>query len=47
MILYFTALRKGLVELVKASLTGSLLATMLFIPGLCMIIGGIKHKEQR
>lgn len=32
---------------VVASLTGSLLATMLFIPGICMIIGGVKFKEQR
>ncbi|PIK37763.1 putative low affinity vacuolar monovalent cation/H(+) antiporter [Apostichopus japonicus] len=33
-------------EVVKSALTGSLLATMLFIPGLCMVVGGIKHKEQ-
>eukprot|EP00051_Salpingoeca_urceolata_P017462 m.237849 g.237849 ORF g.237849 m.237849 type:complete len:857 (+) comp18961_c1_seq1:198-2768(+) len=47
LLLYFTALRKGLSALVIASLTGSLLATMLFIPGICMIIGGLKFKEQR
>ena len=34
-------------DIVKAALTGTLLATMLFIPGLCMIIGGLKHREQR
>ncbi|XP_071831123.1 uncharacterized protein [Apostichopus japonicus] len=33
-------------NVVKSALTGSLLATMLFIPGLCMVVGGIKHKEQ-
>lgn len=33
-------------EIVKSALTGSLLATMLFIPGICMVVGGIKHKEQ-
>eukprot|EP00117_Sycon_ciliatum_P035416 scpid30741/ scgid26858/ Low affinity vacuolar monovalent cation/H(+) antiporter; Vacuolar Na(+)/H(+) exchanger len=33
--------------IVKAALTGTLLATMLFIPGLCMIVGGLKHREQR
>eukprot|EP00058_Branchiostoma_floridae_P028274 XP_002613765.1 hypothetical protein BRAFLDRAFT_84521 [Branchiostoma floridae] len=51
--LYITALVKGAEhvnncysELVKSALTGTLLATMLFIPGLCMIIGGLKHHEQ-
>ncbi|XP_034019255.1 cation/H+ exchanger protein 1 [Thalassophryne amazonica] len=33
-------------ELVKAALTGTLLGCILFIPGVCMIIGGIKHSEQ-
>eukprot|EP00039_Didymoeca_costata_P025075 m.12250 g.12250 ORF g.12250 m.12250 type:complete len:737 (-) comp4622_c0_seq2:734-2944(-) len=47
LILYYVALKKGLRKLVKASLTGTLLGTMLFIPGLCMIIGGIKFREQR
>lgn len=32
---------------VTAALTGSLLATILFIPGICMVIGGLKFKEQR
>ena len=31
---------------VIASLTGSLLAGMLFIPGICMLVGGFKYKEQ-
>ncbi|CAH1246765.1 Hypp7776 [Branchiostoma lanceolatum] len=51
--LYITALVKGAAqanncysELVKSALTGTLLGTMLFIPGLCMIIGGLKHHEQ-
>uniref|UniRef100_A0A8C6UKI6 Cation/H+ exchanger protein 1 n=1 Tax=Neogobius melanostomus TaxID=47308 RepID=A0A8C6UKI6_9GOBI len=34
-------------EIVKAALTGTLLGCILFIPGICMIIGGIKHREQR
>ncbi|KAJ0015550.1 hypothetical protein NQD34_009170 [Periophthalmus magnuspinnatus] len=34
-------------EVVKAALTGTLLGCILFIPGICMIIGGIKHREQR
>lgn len=33
-------------EIVKAALTGTLLGCILFIPGICMIIGGIKHREQ-
>uniref|UniRef100_A0AAV2IUQ9 Sodium/calcium exchanger membrane region domain-containing protein n=1 Tax=Knipowitschia caucasica TaxID=637954 RepID=A0AAV2IUQ9_KNICA len=34
-------------EIVKAALTGTLLGCILFIPGICMIIGGIKHQEQK
>ncbi|KAG8440086.1 hypothetical protein GDO86_006034 [Hymenochirus boettgeri] len=51
---YITALIKGAregnrcyEELVKSALTGTLLGCVLFVPGLCMIIGGIKHREQR
>lgn len=40
------ALKKGLKVLVKASLTGTLLATMLFLPGLFMVLGGMKYDEQ-
>jgi calcium/proton exchanger cax len=45
--LYYISLRQGLADLVMAALTGTLLATMLLIPGLCMIIGGLKYKDQR
>ncbi|XP_067358061.1 uncharacterized protein [Channa argus] len=51
---YITALLRGhkagsqcLQEVVKAALTGTLLGCILFIPGICMIIGGLKHREQR
>ncbi|KAG7329642.1 hypothetical protein KOW79_007816 [Hemibagrus wyckioides] len=51
---YITALLRGhhqdnmcLQEIVKAALTGTLLGCILFIPGICMIIGGLKHREQR
>uniref|UniRef100_A0A672JIE9 Putative cation exchanger C521.04c n=1 Tax=Salarias fasciatus TaxID=181472 RepID=A0A672JIE9_SALFA len=51
---YITALLRGhragnpcLQEVVKAALTGTLLGCILFIPGICMIIGGLKHSEQR
>eukprot|EP00064_Thunnus_orientalis_P012610 superscaffoldBa00001954_g12645 len=51
---YITALLRGhraanpcLQEVVKAALTGTLLGCILFIPGICMIIGGLRHSEQR
>uniref|UniRef100_H3CQ62 Cation/H+ exchanger protein 1 n=1 Tax=Tetraodon nigroviridis TaxID=99883 RepID=H3CQ62_TETNG len=51
---YITALLRGhragtrcYEEIVKAALTGTLLGCILFIPGICMIIGGIKHQEQQ
>ncbi|KAM9771755.1 cation/H+ exchanger protein 1 [Syngnathus typhle] len=54
MTFYITALLQGhrtaskcYEEVVKAALTGTLLGCILFIPGICMIIGGIKHQEQR
>ena len=40
-ILYVVALKEEHLALVKASLTGTLLGTMLFIPGVCMITGGL------
>ncbi|KAM4615650.1 cation/H+ exchanger protein 1 [Polymixia lowei] len=54
MTFYITALLQGhhagtkcFEEIVKSALTGTLLGCILFIPGICMIIGGIKHREQR
>ncbi|KAF7229185.1 cation/H+ exchanger protein 1 isoform X1 [Nothobranchius furzeri] len=54
MTFYITALLRGhrastkcYEEIVKAALTGTLLGCILFIPGICMTIGGIKHSEQR
>ncbi|XP_029901210.1 cation/H+ exchanger protein 1 isoform X2 [Myripristis murdjan] len=54
MTFYITALLQGhragskcYEEIVKAALTGTLLGCILFIPGICMVIGGIKHREQR
>ncbi|KAF7661057.1 hypothetical protein LDENG_00269100 [Lucifuga dentata] len=51
---YITALLRAhreanpcLQEVVKAALTGTLLGCILFIPGICMIIGGLRHSEQR
>uniref|UniRef100_A0A8C2DXM5 Cation/H+ exchanger protein 1 n=1 Tax=Cyprinus carpio TaxID=7962 RepID=A0A8C2DXM5_CYPCA len=54
MAFYITALLQGhragnkcYAEIVKSALTGTLLGCILFIPGICMIIGGCKHREQR
>ncbi|NXX98139.1 VNX1 protein, partial [Centropus bengalensis] len=50
---YITALIKGsregnrcYAEIVKSALTGTLVGCVLFIPGLCMVIGGFRHQEQ-
>jgi Ca2+:H+ antiporter len=37
------ALRRGLTDLVKASLTGSIIGNVLLVFGLCAIVGGIKR----
>ena len=48
LILYGSAIRQGgLDELVKYSVTGGLLSDTLLLPGLSMIAGGIKWKEQK
>ncbi|XP_061570332.1 uncharacterized protein LOC133423996 [Cololabis saira] len=54
MTFYITALVRGhraaskcYEEIVKSALTGTLLGCILFIPGICMTVGGIKHSEQR
>ncbi len=41
------ALRQGLVELVKASLVGSIVLNVLLLIGLSMFFGGLKYKEQK
>lgn len=40
------ALRAGLIELVKASLTGSIIGNLLLILGLSLFVGGMKHQTQ-
>ncbi len=47
LILAFMALRAGETELVKASLTGSIIGNILFVLGLAMLLGGWKRKELR
>ena len=41
------ALHAGLIEVVKASLTGSILGNLLLVLGSAMICGGYSHREQR
>ena len=45
LIIAFMALRAGEIEIVKASLTGSIIGNMLMVLGLAMLLGGWKHKE--
>jgi len=45
LIIAFMALRAGETEIVKASLTGSIIGNMLMVLGLAMLLGGWKHEE--
>jgi Ca2+:H+ antiporter len=47
LIIAIFALQAGLVELVKASITGSILGNLLLIMGLALVAGGIKRSELR
>lgn len=46
LIIALLALSKGLVNVVKASITGSIIGNMLLVLGLSMLAGGVKHPEQ-
>ncbi|MEY2978753.1 MAG: calcium/proton exchanger [Prochlorotrichaceae cyanobacterium] len=46
LIIAIIALRAGLVDVVKASLTGSIIGNLLLVLGLAMLLGGIRFKEQ-
>jgi Ca2+:H+ antiporter len=45
-IIAIVAINAGLLDLVKASITGAILGNILLIFGLSIIAGGFKHKEQ-
>lgn len=47
LIIAVLALRVGLVDLVKASITGSILGNLLLVLGLAQLAGGIRYKVQR
>jgi Ca2+:H+ antiporter len=46
LIIGLVALQAGLVEVVKASITGSIISNLLLVAGLAMFLGGIKFREQ-
>ncbi len=45
-IIAIAALRAGLVRLVQASITGSIIGNVLLILGLSMLVGGFRHRKQ-
>ena len=46
LIITIVAIREGLLELVKASITGSIIGNLLFVLGVSMIWGGVRHGTQ-
>jgi len=46
LIIAIAAMRKGLYDVVKASLTGSIIGNVLLVAGLSMLLGGLKYKTQ-
>ena len=46
LIIALTALRAGLVDIVKASITGTIVANLLLALGLSMLVGGVGRREQ-
>lgn len=47
LIIAIVALRQGLVDLVLASITGSILGNLLLVLGLALLVGGLKNGVQR
>ncbi|MCY9510142.1 calcium/proton exchanger [Paenibacillus larvae] len=46
LIIAFFLVKEGLFDMVKASLTGSIIGNLLFVFGLSALFGGMKYKEQ-
>src|SRR6187399_90103 len=46
LIIAFFALQAGLIEVVKASLTGSIIGNLLLVLGASVLIGGVRHGTQ-
>ena len=47
LIITIVAIREGLLELVKASITGSILGNILLVMGMAFFLGGLRHGTQR
>jgi len=47
LIIALIALNAGLVDVVKASITGSIISNLLLVMGLSMLLGGLRYKEQK
>ncbi len=47
LILAFVALKEGLIGVVKATITGSIISNLLLVAGFSMLLGGIRYKEQK
>jgi len=46
LIIALVALKEGLIDIVKASITGTIISNLLLIMGLSMFLGGLRYKEQ-
>lgn len=46
LIIAFFALRAGHIEVVKASLSGSIIGNLLLVLGLSLLVGGLRHQRQ-
>ena len=46
LIIAMLALRAGLIDVVKASITGSIISNLLLVMGFSMLLGGLRFKEQ-
>jgi Ca2+:H+ antiporter len=47
LIIAFVALKEGLHDVVKASITGSIIGNILLVLGASMVAGGLRHEHQR
>lgn len=47
LIIALIALNAGLVDVVKASITGAIISNLLLVMGFSMLLGGIRYKEQK
>jgi Ca2+:H+ antiporter len=46
LIIALVALKSGLVDIVKASITGTIISNLLLVMGFSMLLGGLRYKEQ-